>query len=150
MELYESKCQTYRHKQKVSEFMNHMIKMLMDASLRHDDSKLGDFQSKVFADYTDKLATCTYGSDEYKTYLKEMKIALDLHYAEENHHPEHFGDKGIRGMSLINLVEMICDWKAASLRHNDGDIMASIDKNQERFGYSDELAEIFKNTAKLL
>lgn len=52
-------------------------------------------------------------------------------------------------MNLIDLIEMICDWKASMLRHNDGNILTSIDKNQERFGYSSELAQIFKNTVKI-
>jgi hypothetical protein len=41
---------------------------------------------------------------------------------------------------------MLCDWRAAALRHADGDIWKSIEINQKRFGYSDELKEIFKNT----
>lgn len=55
-------------------------------------------------------------------------------------------DKGLHGMSLLDLTEMLCDWKAATLRHNDGDIRKSIEINQKRFGYSDELKRIFLNT----
>lgn len=44
---------------------------------------------------------------------------------------------------------MICDWKASTMRHNDGNILTSIDKNQDRFGYSSDMAGIFKNTVKL-
>ena len=43
---------------------------------------------------------------------------------------------------------MMADWKAASLRHSDGDIYKSIEINQKRFGYSDELKQIFINTVK--
>lgn len=53
---------------------------------------------------------------------------------------------GIRGMSLLDVLEMLCDWKAATLRHNDGDIRRSIEINQGRFGYSDELKQILLNT----
>ena len=49
-------------------------------------------------------------------------------------------------MNLMQLVEMICDWYAASQRHEDGDIYKSIEINQERFGYSDELKSIFIRT----
>lgn len=45
------------------------------------------------------------------------------------------------------LVEMFFDWKAASERHADGDIFKSIEINKERFGLSEQLAEILKNTA---
>jgi hypothetical protein len=45
---------------------------------------------------------------------------------------------------------MLCDWKAATLRHDDGDIRRSIEINQERFGYSDELKQILINTLPLI
>ena len=78
-----------------------------------------------------------------------MKEGLDIHYANNRHHPEHF-DNGIQGMNLLDLLEMICDWKAASERHADGDVYKSIEINQERFGYSDELKIILKNTVEFL
>ena len=53
-------------------------------------------------------------------------------------------------MSLLDLLEMICDWKAATARHNDGDILKSIEINQKRFGYDDNLKKILLNTAKEL
>ena len=53
-------------------------------------------------------------------------------------------------MNLVDLIEMICDWKAASERHADGDIYKSIEINQKRFGYSDELKQILKNTIEIL
>lgn len=56
--------------------------------------------------------------------------------------PEH----GMGGMNLLDLIEMLCDWKAATLRHADGDIVRSVEQNQKRFGYSDELRQIFLNT----
>ena len=55
---------------------------------------------------------------------------------------------GINGMCLIDLLEMLCDWKAATLRHKDGDLRRSIDINQKRFGYSDEMKAILHNTAQ--
>jgi hypothetical protein len=65
------------------------------------------------------------------------------------HHPEHYSD-GIDGMNLLDLVEMVCDWKAATLRHDDGDIKKSVEINQKRFGMSDQLTKIIRNTVKLL
>lgn len=57
---------------------------------------------------------------------------------------------GIRGMSLLDILEMLCDWKAATLRHADGDLLKSIEINQRRFGYTDELKSILVVTAKEL
>lgn len=53
-------------------------------------------------------------------------------------------------MNLIDIMEMLCDWLAATHRHDTGDIMVSLEKNQERFGYSDELKQIMINTVKVL
>ena len=95
------------------------------------------------------MAKCTYGSEEYKSYLNGLKPALDRHYFNNRHHPEHF-DNGIQGMNLIDILEMICDWKASSERHENGDIYKSIEINQKRFGYSDDLKSILKNTVDFL
>jgi hypothetical protein len=67
------------------------------------------------------------------------------HYAHNAHHPEHWPG-GIKDMSLLDLIEMIVDWKAASERHADGDIEKSITINKQRFGYGDELEAIFRRT----
>lgn len=81
--------------------------------------------------------------------LDGMKPALDHHYANSRHHPEHFA-KGILDMNLIDIVEMLCDWKAASERQKDGNLLKSIELNAARFGYDDQVKQILINTAKLL
>lgn len=139
------KCMTREHIWNVHALLNLMVKDLMDRALVHDASKLENPEADTFEEYTHKLKGSTYGSDEYKQFLADMKPALDHHYANNRHHPE-FHDQGIKGMSLLDLVEMLCDWKAATMRHEDGNIMRSIEINQERFGYSDELKQILVNT----
>ena len=57
---------------------------------------------------------------------------------------------GLHDMTLIDIIEMLCDWKAATLRHKDGAIRRSIEQNQKRFGYGDELKQIFINTIDVL
>lgn len=51
-------------------------------------------------------------------------------------------------MTLMDLVEMFFDWKAASER--GAAKMLDIDKNVARFGVSPQLAQIMKNTAREL
>lgn len=53
-------------------------------------------------------------------------------------------------MDLIDLIEMICDWKASSMRHENGDIKKSIEINQKRFNYDDTLKQILLNTVSFL
>jgi len=133
----------------------HAVRMCLDLCVtdlrfrqtHHDESKLHDPEKAVFDEFTPKLRGSTYGSDEYKEFLAAMKPALDHHYAHNSHHPEHFAE-GVRGMSLLDVLEMLCDWKAATTRHADGDLRKSIDINQKRFGYSDDLRSILLNTAE--
>lgn len=145
--MYDSRKDTREHITKVGELLTKLQVKLEDRKRLHDDSKLKDPEKAIFDEFTPKLKSCTYGSDEYKGYLESMKIALDHHYAENRHHPEHF-ENGIQDMNIVDICEMIADWKAASLRHADGDIMKSIEINQKRFGYSDELKSILINTVK--
>ena len=53
-------------------------------------------------------------------------------------------------MSLIDLLELICDWKASSMRQSDGDIKKSIKINKKRFNYDDTLKQILLNTVSFL
>lgn len=146
---YDSKSDTIEHINTVRGFLRKVLKDLDTRLLVHDASKLEDPEKATFDEYTPKLKGSTYGSDEYKSFLAAMKPALDHHYANNSHHPEFYPD-GIRGMSLLDVVEMLCDWKAATLRHADGDIRQSIEINQKRFGYSDELKIILLNTLPVL
>ena len=141
----DSRIETFRHIQAVQAIVGKAVRDLMARAERHDQSKLASPEVEAFDEFTPKLKACTYGSEEYKGYLAAMQPALAHHYANNSHHPEHFPD-GILGMSLLDLLEMLCDWLAATKRHADGDIRRSIEINQKRFGYCDELKRILFNT----
>ena len=53
-------------------------------------------------------------------------------------------------MNLLDVLEMFCDWKAATMRHNDGNLRKSIEHNGGRFKMAPQLIEIFENTAALV
>ena len=147
--MRESEKETIKHIRRVQQLLNEVVANLMERARVHDTSKLEDPEAEVFDKCTAKLKGLTYGSDEYKACLAEMKPALDHHYANNRHHPEHWA-VGIQDMSLLDLIEMIVDWKAATERHADGCIKKSLEINQERFGYSNELKFIFNNTVNEL
>jgi len=71
------------------------------------------------------------------------------HHQENNSHHQEAHEEGIDGMNLIDIVEMLCDWKAATLRTKNGDIQKSLEIQKERFGISDQLYNILKNTSLL-
>jgi hypothetical protein len=111
----------------------------------HDASKLTEPEKSAYDIITPKLKDSVYGSDEYRATIREMKPAIHHHYAHNTHHPEHW-ENGINDMSLFDLLEMICDWQAASERHTTGDIRKSLELNTERFKLEPQLVSIIKNT----
>jgi len=138
---------TMRHIERVRNLINNVIRKLMDRQEKHDQSKLEDPEVSLFTEHTKTLSGLTYGSAEYKTALEQLAPALKHHYANNRHHPEHHKN-GVDDMNLLDLIEMFCDWKAASERHTDGNILKSIEHNADRFSMSPQLVKVFENTAK--
>jgi|SRR6187549_113030 len=140
---------TLDHIGKVQARIQEMVNHLTVRAAHHDESKLVQPEKAGFDVLSFKLATLVYGSDEYRAALEEGKPTIQHHYAANSHHPEHYPN-GIAGMSLLDVVEMLCDWKAASERTKQGSIAQSLAHNQDRFGISDQLAAILENTVREL
>lgn len=143
--MSESKFKTMRHIETVRNYLGMVIKEFVDRSILHDQTKLQSPEVEAFEEYTPKLRGITYGSEEYKACLRGMKPAIEHHNANNSHHPEYYPN-GIDGMNLFDLLEMLCDWKAATMRHGDGDIYKSLEINKDRFKMSPQLHEILNNT----
>ena len=142
--------ETLEHIDNVRRFLNPIIQMLIERAEGHDLSKLLEPERSMFNKFTPINEQLKYGSDEYYQNLGKMLAeALSHHYDMNSHHPQFF-DNGIDGMSLIDLMEMMVDWKASTMKHKDGDINNSLEINRERFNISDQLYSILKNTIKEL
>lgn len=139
------KLETLKHIHKVRSLLYLMIEELDKRARLHDLSKLEEPEASVFGEYTPELAKTEYDSPEYKALLGKVKIAVDHHYSKNRHHPEFFAN-GINDMDLIDLLELLVDWKAATERNKNGNIRTSIEKNTKRYGISEQLAQIFQNT----
>lgn len=146
---YDSKVDTLLHIKRVNELLIEASMELLKRATVHDNSKLESPEKEFFDEFTPKLKDSTYGSEEYKEFLKELKVGLDHHYANNSHHPEHY-ENGVDGFDLFDLIEMFFDWKAATERHKDGSIKRSIEINKGRFKLSEQLESILINTAKRL
>lgn len=138
---------TTKHKLWVFFYLLKFSVHLIYRGLKHDLSKYSWIEAKGFAETILKLKNSTYGSEEYKGFLKQLKPSLDHHYKMNSHHPEHYYMK-FPGMNMYDLVELWCDWLAAVRRHKDGDIIKSIENNEKRFNIPKELSSIFVNTVK--
>lgn len=139
--------ETLKHIYAVRALLFTIIKELDHRAQVHDQSKLESPESEIFGEYTPQLEVTEYGTDAYNDLLEKVKPALDHHYAKNRHHPQHWPN-GINDMTLIDLIEMLCDWKASSERNKNGNLRQTIDHNAERFEFSDQLRQIFENTLR--
>lgn len=139
--------QTYEHVKAVRKNLTKFVKELVDRADHHDDTKFESPEVEIFGDNTHLLSSVEYGSPEYHALRASVKPATDHHYANNRHHPEHWPN-GIEDMNLVDLVELICDWKAATARNKNGNIRKSIEINAQRYGISPQLRKILENTVR--
>jgi len=149
VQTFDSTTDTLKHIKRVSQLLIQASMELIRRANCHDDSKLQEPEKSAFDSVTPRLASTTYGSEEYKAILNEIRPAIDHHYKYNSHHPQHYPD-GINGFNLFDLIEMFFDWKAAGERHDDGDIYLSMIINAEKFNLDCQLVSILFNTAQWL
>lgn len=135
--------ETIKHKAQVMRFLLMVCWNLIKRGLMHDLSKFKREEAHRFSVTVPRLSETTYGSEEYEELRAFLDKALEHHYENNSHHPEYWGG-GIEDMPLLDLIEMLCDWKAATLRHDDGSILRSIKVNADRFEYDARWAERFQ------
>lgn len=148
MTIPECQVETQKHIERVRHYIKFFTDRLTQRGIDHDRCKMESPEVELLAQYTPELAKLDYGSEEYKENLARLKPALDHHYANSRHHPEHF-ENGINDMTLVDILEMLSDWKASTERQNSGNILKSIEINAERFGFDPQMKTILLNTVKL-
>ncbi len=145
---YDSTDEVREHQQQVHRHIHLVMAKLLERAFNHDRSKLDELEKPIFDQFVPRLHGVKYGSPQYRETLREMAPALAHHYEANCHHPEHFLC-GINDMSLIDIIEMLCDWKAAANRGN-GSLLESIEINVKRFNIGEQLANILFTTASQL
>lgn len=138
---------TLKHISRVRELLGEFAIELIKRGDRHDKSKFEPEELvplQEMQDLVDREGQAAYGSDEYKRRLEILKPMLDHHYLKNSHHPEHYGEKGINGMTLLDVAEMSQDWIAASER--GGEPVINLTSSQKRFNIDTQLMDILKNT----
>lgn len=138
---------TLKHQKRVAEWMNVAVMELIERMVNHDHSKFSSSEKDFYIDPVYELNTqeVPYGSDRYKELTKQMGDGWKHHKLANDHHPEHFGDNPFDQMNLFQLLEMCCDWIAASERRSN-DPTAPLVRYEDEHGMSKQLALILKHT----
>ncbi len=137
---------TRDHCARVQGYLHDCVSELLERGRVHDESKYGDEERPLFARAHGRLKEVKYGSPEYKAALDAIRPAIDHHQQSNSHHPE-FYPHGILDMSLFDVLEMLCDWKAAGERTKDGSIARSLQVNARRFQIASAVMNLLVNTA---
>lgn len=145
----EAMRETLEHKLRVASLLVEVASKLIDRAVHHDNSKFSAEEFPGFARITGNLRGLEYGSDEYKASIKSEISTIKRHQHRNSHHPEYHDD-GIEGMDMVDLIEMLCDWRAATERHDTGDLRKSLEINKERWGIPQPLYDLLYRTASNL
>lgn len=146
--MYDSTSDTKKHIKAIQNVYGEKIKPYIDKRFEnHDRSKLQDPELTMYNTYIPQLQKVKYGSDEYNAIRDKMyNEGLKHHFEVNRHHPEHFSGN-LNQMNLIDLLEMLCDWYAASQR-SDTSFEEGLMINFERYNVSPILVDIIMNTYK--
>lgn len=132
------------HKRLVAQYLQVIADDLFRRAAVHDNSKFSPEEYEAYEEAFPGLQKYAYGTEAFKAELAKIQPAIAHHYRVNDHHPEYFPD-GIAGMNLIQLIEMVCDWLAASMRSQTS-FAQGLDINKQRFGIDDQLFGSIKNT----
>ena len=137
-----------RHIAIVQKHLQSFIDALEKRAQLHDLSKLSLDEFGGFVEINQIAREHPYGSEEYKESLKGNET-IKLHFSRNSHHPE-FYPNGMADMSLLDIIEMVCDWKAASETYGQISFEDSLEIRQDRFKLTPEQLVLIRLVADLL
>lgn len=140
---------TILHVSEVQENLEIIASELRKRGFAHDRTKFQELEFDGFVSTREKFKKANYGSPEYQECIELTKPAVDHHYKNNRHHTG-FHKEGINDMSLIDIIEMIADWKAAARRSPDKKLEDTLDYAIKKYKIEPQLAKILINTLTTL
>lgn len=144
MEQIETEEYIKGHISRVRRHINTFIQLLIRRAEKHDKSKLEEPELSWWKEM-DKEPRYPYGSKEYEQKLKRWSKVFKHHYQYNRHHPEHY-EYGVSEMTLVDIVEMMCDWLGYKDTTTVTEALKVCDEQMARYDISEELRQIIFNT----
>ena len=136
-----------KHKEEITQLMSKFAAEISYRSGIHDNSKFSPEEFDVYSSNVQDFNKYDFDSEEEKRLRERVYPAAKAHQKRNRHHPEHFKN-GIDDMNLIDLLEMICDWKSASSRAPGDSLRKGLPILKEKYKISPQLYQILTNTIK--
>jgi Family of unknown function (DUF5662) len=141
---YDSRADSLAHIHHVRDNIGVFLAEMLRRGQVHDASKFSDEEKPALDEALPLLEGVAYGSPAWNLVVDRVAPALEHHYRHNSHHPEHYGNQGVAGMDLFDVVEMVCDWMAAARRNpTDG---VKVELNVQKFAIEPQLAAIIANS----
>ena len=137
---------TEEHIYNVRKLLNKFADVLKQKGETHDQSKLEEPEVYGWA-AMDLEPRYEYGSYEYYDKLRRFSEVFNHHYRVNSHHPEHFINPEYE-MTLIDMIEMLCDWFAYKQDVSINEGIKLIKDQCDRFKFSDTIKSLLINTYK--
>ena len=138
---------TLRHISEVAENLSEMEADLRKRGFGHDRTKLEEFEFDAFVSTRPKFKKANYGTKEYKECTEAIKPAIDHHYSHNRHHTGYH-EGGFEDMNLMDILEMLADWKAASRRSPDLSFEDSLPRAFKKYKIPDNMQKHILSTIK--
>lgn len=132
------------HISRVRKHINTFVQLLLKRAINHDKSKLEEPELSWWKEM-DKEPRYPYGSEEYKQKIKRWDKVFKHHYKYNRHHPEHY-EYGVSEMTLVDIVEMMCDWLGYKDTIAISEALKVCDEQMRRYNIPDGIRQIIFNT----
>ena len=139
-----TKSYTQEHIDNVRLLLGIFSDVLREKGENHDKSKLEEPEIYGWM-AMDREPRYKYGTKEYYEKMRKYAAIFDHHYAVNTHHPEHFKSPE-NEMTLIDAIEMLCDWFAYKRDVDKEDALYLIRSQCIRFGFSESFKNLLSNT----
>lgn len=124
----------------------------------HDRSKWSPEEFPGFARINATARQYPYGSEGYKASIRAERPTVEHHQKANSHHPEYHQAKmpqlsevdGLSEMGWLDVVEMVCDWWAASQTYGNTPWDEVLSKQRERWQWSPEQWWLIEQVAEFL
>lgn len=135
------------HKEQIAMLLAKFAAELTYRAAIHDNSKFSPDEFNVHSDNVHHFNKYQFNTKEEQELRHRLSPASISHRKRNRHHPEYF-ENGIDGMNIIDLLEMICDWKSASTRVPGDSLRKGFPILKEKYNISPQLLKILENTAR--
>jgi len=147
IEFYES---VTAHKEIVRNLMYNLSDLIRSRGENHDNSKIEDPEFDLWVEHFIPEEKRDPEDGNFQETKKLLEEVITIHHRKNRHHPEFHGSTGLKGTTLVDLIETLCDWIATTTKQDKGNLRVTIEMMRDKYKFSKELEQVFLNTLDLL